>query len=51
MEGCRDRWLLFGLCFFGFFFGRIVTYLWVSHKTLVAKSWSGGFKKCIVGCV
>ena len=28
-----------------------MTYLWVSHKISVAKSWGGGLKKCIIGCV
>ena len=36
--------------FFWLFFGRIVKYLWGSHKTLVAKSRGRGLKKCIIGC-
>ena len=28
-----------------------MTYIWVSHKSSVAKSWGGGLRKCIIGCV
>ena len=45
-------WVIsFCFVFFFFFYGRIVIYLWVSHRIYVAKSCSGGFKKWSIGCV
>lgn len=40
-----------GLCVFGFFLGRIVTYLWISHRSFVVKSCGGGFRKFTIGWV
>lgn len=51
MEECRVSWLLFVLCFFGFHFERIIKYLWISHKILVANFWGRGLKKRSIGCV
>jgi hypothetical protein len=51
VEGWKVWWLLFGLCFFSFIFGRIVTYLWVSHRISLVKFCGGGFKKWSTWCV
>lgn len=48
---CNVWWLLLGLCIFSFFLGRMVMYLWIIHRTYVAKSCGGSCTKLAMGCV
>ena len=40
--GCSVWWRLFCSVVLGFFLGKIVMYLCISHNTLVSKFWGGG---------
>ena len=47
MSGCRVWCRLVGRMFFGFFLGRMVMYLWISHSISVSKSCGGGCRKVV----
>jgi hypothetical protein len=47
MSRCSVWCRLVGHMIFGFFFGSIVMYLWISHSISVLKSCGGGCKKVV----
>ena len=50
MDGCSVWWLLLVFCFL-FNFGRMMTYLWISHSISMPKSCGGDCKKLVIWCV
>ena len=48
--GCSVWCKFFGSMVFGFFLGRMVMYLCISHSIYVSKFWGGGWR-LLVACV
>lgn len=51
VDGWSVWWLLLGLKFFGFFFGKTMMYLWISHSIRVEKSCGDCWRKIAIRCV
>lgn len=47
MSWCSVWCRLIGLMFFGFSFGNMIMYLWISHSISVLKSCGGGYRKVV----